>query len=148
MEGDKILKKRTATSKIAKEESFPFKTISLDRKGSDIERKKSKKTGENALIKSKENRINDNQLNIKKNVTETKKVTKDTLKSNTMAAPLPKPLKKTSKPLVSQQVATQENSLNLKNEETFEERAKKVTNNGDRSFDFTEDDKIAFSSLM
>ena len=120
----------------------------MDRKGSDIERKKSKKIGENALIKSKENRINDNQLNIKKNVTETKKVAKDTLKSNTMAAPLPKPLKKTSKPLISQQVATQENSLNLKNEETFEERAKKVTNNGDRSFDFTEDDKIAFGSLM
>ena len=65
-----------------------------------------------------------------------------------MAAPLPKPLKKTSKPLISQQAATQENSINLKNEETFEERAKKVTNNGDRSFDFTEDDKIAFNSLM
>ena len=120
----------------------------MDRKGSDIERKKSKKSGENALIKSKENRINDNQLNIKKNVTETTKVTRDTLKSNKMAAPLPKPLKKTSKPLISEQVTTQENSLNLKNEETFEERAKKVTNNGDRSFDFTEDDKIAFNSLM
>ena len=144
LEGKKILKKRTSTTKMVKKSSKTARTISQLPKAQESTKCASKKTGENFEIKSPENKENETESQDKKAISQSKKTQKDSLKNKSSTKPLLKASAKPSTSSLNKETQDKVNSKQIRNDETFGEKARKATNNSDTSFDLSENESSQF----
>ena len=133
LDGKKILRKQSKSSKMVKKGIQDSKSISLTKKCPDSAKMQSKKTGENYKIKSPENKENQTEITLGKSANQDIENEKKRINTSNQAEPLSNRSTNSFAIPISKKAPAASNSLNIKNEETFGTRANKVKNICDNS---------------